>query len=60
MVDPEELHSLETSRNNKRRSLFEARDKIDEQREKLINDIENKLKQTLAHKNLFQIDWRLI
>lgn len=54
-----ELHSLETSRNNKRRSLFEAQDRIDTQRETLIKDIENKLQQQWKCKEILHFHWSL-
>lgn len=55
-----ELHALESSRNSKRRSLFEAQDKIDAQRENLITEIESKLQQSTTSRELFRIEWRIV
>ncbi|MDY0151969.1 MAG: SNF2-related protein [Candidatus Cloacimonas sp.] len=54
-----ELRTLEASRNSKRRTLFEAQDKIDAQRENLIKEIEAKLRQQLTSKEIFQLRWVL-
>lgn len=54
------IKSLESTRNTKRRSLFEAQDEIDVRREKLISDIEEKLKQQTSTKDIFKIRWRLV
>lgn len=51
------VKALETERSNKRRSLFDAQDKIDEQRAVLIAQIEGKLEQSAATKPLFTIRW---
>jgi adenine-specific DNA-methyltransferase len=53
------IKALETKRNQKRRSLFEAQDQIDEQRGKLIARIESKLVQEAVSKSLFSLCWRL-
>ena len=53
------VRSLETERSNKRRSLFDAQDKIDEQRAVLIAQIEGKLEQSAAIRPLFTIRWRV-
>ena len=51
------VKALETERSNKRRSLFDAQDKIDEQRAELITQIEGKLEQSAETKPLFTIRW---
>lgn len=51
------VKALETERSNKRRSLFDAQDKIDEQRAELIAQIEGKLEQSAETKPLFTIRW---
>lgn len=51
------VKALETERSNKRRSLFDAQDKIDEQRAVLIAQIEDKLEQSAETKPLFTIRW---
>lgn len=43
----------------KRRSLFEAQDKVDLQREELISNIEGKLTQKSGLQQLFTIRWTL-
>jgi hypothetical protein len=51
--------ALEAQRNQKRRSLFDAQDEVDRQREKLIATIEGKLKQRESVLLLFPIRWSL-
>ena len=46
-------------RNDKRCSLFEAQDAIDQQREDLIGKIEAKLNPQTGHVSLFTIRWAL-
>lgn len=53
------VKALETERSNKRRSLFDAQDKIDEQRAVLIAQIEGKLEQSAETMPLFTIRWRV-
>jgi len=54
-----EIRALEGQRNQKRRSLFDAQDEIDRQREALIADIEGKLSQSVRLEPLFTIRWRI-
>jgi hypothetical protein len=51
---------LEAQRSQKQRSLVDAQDEIDRQREQLISDIEVKLQQLVSQTRLFSIRWRLI
>jgi len=53
------IKALETERSTKRRTLFDAQDKIDEQRAELIAQIEGKLEQNVELGSLFTIRWRL-
>lgn len=53
------VKTLEADRTTKRRSLFDAQDKIDEQRSELIAQIEGRLEQDVALKSVFSIRWRL-
>jgi adenine-specific DNA-methyltransferase len=53
------IKSLETERNHKRRSLFDAQDEVDAQREELIAAIESKLNQAVKLNRLFSIRWTL-
>jgi len=57
LVGQKAVKALETERSNKRRSLFDAQDKIDEQRAVLIAQIEGKLQQSAETKPLFTIRW---
>jgi len=50
---------LEAERSTKRRTLFDAQDRIDEQRAELIAQIEDKLEQSIDTRPLFTIRWRL-
>lgn len=53
------IKSLEQQLHSKRRQLFDAQDEIDNQRTKLIDDIERQL-QTSAHRaTLFTVRWQL-
>ncbi|MDD5531009.1 MAG: SNF2-related protein [bacterium] len=51
---------MEKRRNDKRRDLFDAQDKIDTQKEGLISEIEARLKQQIGSNELFTINWRVI
>jgi ERCC4-related helicase len=53
------VKALEAERSAKRRSLFDAQDKIDEQRTELIAQIEGKLEQKIGVESLFTVRWRL-
>lgn len=54
-----ECKVLKAQRNEKRRSLFEAQDKVDQQRETLIATIEGELTQNSNSRSLFTIRWIL-
>ncbi len=53
------LRELEQTRNAKRRSLYEAQDSIDEQRDTLINKVEKQLQCTVNTVKLFAVKWSL-
>jgi hypothetical protein len=53
------LKALEAHRNLKRRSLFEAQDDVDRQREELIALMEAKLNQKVIQSKLFTVRWAL-
>jgi adenine-specific DNA-methyltransferase len=53
------LRDLEQVRNAKRRSLYEAQDKIDEQRDTLIKKVEKQLKCTVTNTKLCTVQWSL-
>lgn len=53
------VKGLETERNNKRKTLFEAQDKIDAERERLIAGMEGKLKEGVVSRRVFEVGWRV-
>ena len=54
------IKGLEAQRNHRRRSLFDAQDQVDRQREDLIGNIEGKLTQKVERRELFAIRWSLV
>jgi len=54
-----QVKALEGTRNQKRRSLFDAQDQVDTQREELIAQVEGKLNQHSELNSLFTLRWRL-
>ena len=59
LAGQKQIKALEAQRNQKRRSLFDAQDQVDKQREELIAVIEGKLDQTTALLPLFTLRWTL-
>lgn len=59
LASQKQIKNVEALRNEKRRSLFEAQDAIDQQREDLIGTIEGKLTQILNAMPLFTIRFNL-
>jgi len=59
LTSQKQIRSLESLRNQKRRSLFEAQDEVDRQRDNLIQQIEGKLQQRTSFSTLFTIRWTL-
>ena len=59
LAGQKQIKSLESQRNQKRRSLFEAQDEVDRQRDELIAQIEGKLLQREELSLLFMIRWQL-
>ena len=59
LAGQKQIKALESQRNEKRRSLFDAQDKVDKQREDLIANIEGKLAQQIISSQLFTIRWSL-
>ena len=55
-----EIKTLEKKRSEKRQHLFEAQDTIDERKEKLLDEIERRLKQEINTTELFTIKWKMI
>jgi ERCC4-related helicase len=54
-----QIKALESHRKERRRSLFDAQDEIDNKRERLIESIEGKLKSESSEEELFIIRWKL-
>ncbi len=59
LAGQKQIKALEAQRNQKRRSLFDAQDQVDKQREALIAEIEAKLNQSSTTEQLFTIRWIL-
>jgi hypothetical protein len=54
------IKELEKKRNEKRKHLFEAQDQIDEKKDNVLSNIEERLSQRIEEKELFTIEWELI
>ena len=50
----------EKLRNEKRRSLFDAHDRIEADKDRLIAEIEAKLRQNIEHRDVFTIRWTVV
>ncbi|MDD5199460.1 MAG: SNF2-related protein [Terrimicrobiaceae bacterium] len=59
LAGQKQIRALESQRNAKRKSLFEAQDQVDRQREELIAAIEGKLAQKTSLCPLFIVRWHL-
>lgn len=59
LAGQKQIKALESHRKERRRSLFDAQDEIDDNRERLIEKIEGKLKSESSKEQLFTIRWRL-
>ncbi len=59
LAGQKQIKALEAQRSQKRRSLFDAQDQVDKQREELIAKVEAKLTQQSGLTNLFAVRWRL-
>ncbi|OOF84303.1 DEAD/DEAH box helicase [Rodentibacter ratti] len=51
---------LENKRSKQRRELFDKQDEIENQRNRLIEDLEEQLKQQVEEKELFFIEWEMV
>jgi NADPH-dependent glutamate synthase beta subunit-like oxidoreductase len=60
LANQKQIKSIESQRNDKRRSLFEAQDAIDTQREQLIGKIEGKLQQSALINQVFTARWSIV
>ncbi len=59
LAGQKQIKSLEAQRNLKRRTLFDAQDQVDQQREELIAAIEGKMNQNTRTEQLFLIRWSI-
>ena len=59
LASQKQIKAIESQRNDKRRSLFEAQDAIDKQREELIGKIEGKLQQGTVQNTVVTLFWKL-
>ncbi len=59
LTGQKQIKTLEAHRTEKRRSLFEAQDKIDQRRDELIASVEGKLRQQITSTNLFTVRWAI-
>lgn len=59
LAGQKQIKAIESLRTDKRRSLFDAQDRVDRQRDDLIKLIEGKLVQQSKVASLFAIRWRL-
>jgi adenine-specific DNA-methyltransferase len=59
LAGQKQVKGLESQRNQKRRTLFEAQDEVDRQRESLIGAIEGKLQQGVNTLVLMKMHWLL-
>ncbi len=59
LAGQKQIKALESQRNQKRRTLFDAQDEVDRQRDELISQIEGKLQQRTEMVGLFTVRWRL-
>ncbi len=53
------VNELEQQRNHKKRTLFDAQDKIEQRKDSLISDVEARLQQQTERHEVFTIRWRL-
>jgi superfamily II DNA or RNA helicase len=60
LAGQKQIKALEAQRSQRRRSLFDAQDEIDRQREQLIAQIEEKLRQSVTEAELCLLRWSLI
>ena len=54
-----QIKQLDQTRTKKRKELFEEQDKVDAQRDGLIDELEGRLKQRTKVEAMFTIRWRI-
>src|SRR4030065_2970410 len=55
-----QIKEMEKRRNELRQNLYQAQDEIDLRKEKLINEIESRMKQKTETNELFTIKWKVV
>lgn len=55
-----QVNELEKRRNKQRRDIFEAQDEIEGRKERLIADVEARLRQQLTREPMFTVRWRVV
>ncbi|HDO25413.1 MAG TPA: DEAD/DEAH box helicase [Nitrospirae bacterium] len=55
-----EIKDMEKKRNTLRQNLYQAQDEVDDKKERLIEEIESRLKQKIEKAELFTIIWSVI
>jgi len=55
-----QLKDAEAERSKKRRELYEAQDRIDDEKESLISTVEARLEQKISTESLFSIRWSVV
>ncbi|MEK7827422.1 MAG: DEAD/DEAH box helicase, partial [Thermodesulfobacteriota bacterium] len=55
-----QIKEMEKTRNALRMSLYETQDEVDRRKERLLEEIEARLKQRLERKDLFSIRWKVV
>ena len=58
LAGQKQIKALESQRNQKRRSLFDAQDEVERQRDQLIAGIEAKMSQRVQTEELILVRWR--
>ena len=59
LATQKQIKALEAQRSQRRRSLFEAQDKVDAQRDEMIAKIESRMQQSAISTPLFSMRWAL-
>ena len=54
------VKTLEGMRNAKRKSLFEAQDKVEKEQDDILDSVERQLAQSTRVERLFQARWRIV
>ncbi len=53
------INELEQQRNQKKRTLFDAQDEIEQKKDTLIADVESRLQQRTTRQEIFAVRWRV-